>query len=136
MTPATTSNLKWVRAEDGIIGGICLQLARELNLDPWLVRAVWLMTVCVLGTGLLAYVALIIALPRTDRLDKANEKMVLGVCVRLAQRGDLEVGLARLIALLLLVISCGAVILGYFVLHFLLPKATPGQTTPPSKSLF
>lgn len=136
MTPATTTNLKWVRAEDGIIGGICLQLARQLNVDPWLVRTAWLMTICVFGTGLIAYIALIIALPRTDRLDKANEKMVLGVCVRLAQRGELEVGLARLMALLLLVISCGAVIVGYFALHFLLPKIAPGQTLPQSKSLF
>ncbi len=136
MTPTTTTNLKWVRAEDGIIGGICLQLARELKIDPWLVRAAWLMTVCIFGTGLLAYIALIIALPRTDRLDKANEKMVLGVCLRLSQRGDLEVGLARLIALLLLVISCGAVIVGYFILHFLLPKTAPGRTLSQSKSLF
>jgi|JI10StandDraft_1071094.scaffolds.fasta_scaffold544773_3 phage shock protein PspC (stress-responsive transcriptional regulator) len=136
MTPTTTTNLKWVRAEDGIIGGICLQLARELKIDPWLVRAAWLMTVCIFGTGLLAYIALIIALPRTDRLDKANEKMVLGVCLRLSQRGDLEVGLARLIALLLLVISCGAVIVGYFILHFLLPKTAPGGTLSQSKSLF
>lgn len=132
----TKTDLKWVRAEDGIIGGVCLQLARQLNLDPWLVRAAWLMTVCVFGTGLFAYVALIIALPRTDRLDKANEKMILGVCLRLSQRGDLEVGLARLMALLLLVISCGAVIAGYFVLHFLLPTKAVGSTHSPNKSLF
>lgn len=133
---ATTSNLKWVRAEDGIIGGICLQLARQLDIDPWLVRAAWLMTVCVFGTGLLAYVALIIALPRTDRLEKAHEKMVLGVCLRLSQRGNLEIGLARLMALLLLIISCGAVIIGYFVLHFLLPKAAIGNITSRNKSIF
>ncbi|MBL7555120.1 MAG: PspC domain-containing protein [Bdellovibrionaceae bacterium] len=133
---ATKTDLKWVRAEDGIIGGVCLQLARQVNLDPWLVRAVWLMTVCVFGSGLLAYVALVIALPRTDRLDKSNEKMVLGVCARLSQRGDLEVGLARLIALLLLLISCGAVIFGYFVLHFLLPTKMPGSAQTPNKSLF
>lgn len=136
MTPITTTNLKWVRADDGIIGGICLQLARQINLDPWLVRVAWLMTVCVFGTGLLAYVALIIALPRTDRLDKANQPMVLGVCVRLAQRGGLEIGLARLVTLLLLVISCGAVIVGYFALHFLLPKTPADQSLPQSKSLF
>lgn len=133
---ATKTDLKWVRAEDGIIGGICMQLARQLNLDPWLVRAAWLLTVCVFGTGLFAYIALIIALPRTDRLDKANEKMILGVCFRLSQRGDLEVGLARLMALLLLVISCGAVIVAYFVLHFLLPTQSPGRSQTPSKSLF
>jgi hypothetical protein len=81
-------------------------------------------------------IALIIALPRTDRLDKANEKMVLGVCLRLSQRGDLEVGLARLIALLLLVISFGAVIVGYFVLHFLLPKTASGETFSQGKIFF
>lgn len=134
-TPVTTTDLKWVRAEDGIIGGVCTQLARQLDLDPWLVRAAWLLTVCVFGTGLLAYVALIIALPRTDRLEKANEKMVLGVCLRLSRRGDLEIGLARLIALLVLVISCGAAVVGYFVLHFILPATSAGLPAR-NKSIF
>lgn len=134
-TPTTVTDLKWIRSEDGIIGGVCLQLARQLNVDPWLVRAAWLLTLCVFGTGLLAYIACVIALPRTDRLDKAKEKMVLGVCLRLSQRGDLEVGLARLMALVLLVLSCGFVILGYFVLHFLLPSTSAGTPGARTKSI-
>ncbi|MBL7544442.1 MAG: PspC domain-containing protein [Bdellovibrionaceae bacterium] len=135
ITPPTTQ-LKWVRAEDGIISGVCLQLARQLNIDPWLVRAVWLMTLCLFGTGLLAYLICTVALPRTDRLENANEKKILGVCVRLSQRGNLEVGLARLVALTLLVISCGAMIAAYVILYFLLPTTSTALSGQSNKSIF
>jgi phage shock protein PspC (stress-responsive transcriptional regulator) len=126
---------KWVRAEDGIIGGVCLSLARELQVEPWLVRAAWLMSLMFLGTGLVAYIICVIALPRTDRLPEANETMIMGVCIRLAKRSNLEIGLVRLLALTSLFVSLGGAIIGYIVLHFMLHDSSTNGEPSTRKSI-
>lgn len=129
------STNKWVRAEDGIIGGVCLSLARELQVEPWLVRVAWLMSLMFLGTGLLAYIICVIALPRTDRLAEANETMIMGVCLRLSKRANLEIGLVRLIALTALFVSLGGAIVGYLLLHFMLPESSTNGDAASRKSI-
>ncbi len=121
------SNLKWVRAEDGIIGGVCLGFSRQMNVDPWLIRLVWLAALLIFGTGVLAYILCVLALPRTDRLETAYDKKVLGVCARLARRGNTEVGLIRLLALIILVVTGGLAVIAYFILHFTLPENGQGS---------
>lgn len=124
-TMTNTSNQnqwRWVRADDGIIGGVCLGLARQFDLSPWLIRIILLLSVFFFGSGLLLYIACLISFPRSDRMEKAHEKMVLGVCARIGKRGDVEVGLARFIALFLLCTTAGAAIIGYIILHFVLDQ--------------
>jgi phage shock protein PspC (stress-responsive transcriptional regulator) len=90
-------------------------------MTPWVVRLLWVLAaLCTFGFVLLLYICCVIALPREDRTEQAREKMVLGVCARIDARGDIEVGLARLIALVLLLSTGGAAIIGYIVLHFVL----------------
>ena len=48
---------------DKKIGGVCAGLADYFDLDPTLVRIVWLLAVLFAGTGGLVYVILWIALP-------------------------------------------------------------------------
>jgi phage shock protein PspC (stress-responsive transcriptional regulator) len=48
---------------DKKIGGVCAGLAEYFDLDPTLVRIVWLLAVFCAGTGLLLYIILWIALP-------------------------------------------------------------------------
>lgn len=120
MNPVSQKNRHWIRAEDGILGGVCLGIARQFDLSPLLVRIVWLMSIMFFGTGLALYIACIIAFPRSDKLDQAHDKMILGVCARIGARGDIEVGLARLIAIFLLCTTFGAALVGYIVLHFVL----------------
>lgn len=115
-----TQSLKWVRAEDGIIGGVCLGLARQMNVDPWMVRLAWLTALLIFGTGVLAYLLCVLAFPRTDRLSSAYDKKILGVCARIAKRSNTEVGLVRLLALLLLIVTGGLAVVGYFVFHLTL----------------
>jgi phage shock protein PspC (stress-responsive transcriptional regulator) len=50
-------------SRDKKIGGVCAGLADYFDLDPTLVRIVWLLAVFFAGTGLLVYVILWIALP-------------------------------------------------------------------------
>jgi phage shock protein PspC (stress-responsive transcriptional regulator) len=50
-------------SRDKKVGGVCAGIADYFDLDPTLVRIVWLLAVFCAGTGLLLYVILWIALP-------------------------------------------------------------------------
>lgn len=112
---------QWFRATDGLVAGVCQGVGRRLGVDPWLIRAAWLVSVLALGTGLLLYVVLAFCLPREDRLATAYDKRLLGVASRIARATGFEVGLVRTGVVLLGLASFGATVVGYFVLHFLIP---------------
>ncbi len=119
-----TNRLKWVREpKDKLIAGVATGLAQMLDVAPWVIRLLWVIAaMATFGLAVLVYVACVVALPRSDQSEEALQKMILGVCVRIHQRGDLEVGLARLGALLLLFATGGTAIVGYIVLHFVLTQ--------------
>lgn len=121
--------LRWVRAtDDKVLGGVAGGMARALEMQPWVMRLIWVVLgLATMGVALLLYICCVIALPREDRQDTAREKMILGVCARIDARGDMEVGLARLIALLLFLGTGGTAIIGYIVLHFVVPRAASGR---------
>jgi phage shock protein PspC (stress-responsive transcriptional regulator) len=48
---------------DKKIAGVCAGLADYFDLDPTIVRVVWLLAILVGGTGILAYLVLWIVLP-------------------------------------------------------------------------
>lgn len=48
---------------DKKIAGVCAGVARYLDIDPTLVRAVWLICVLLGGTGLIAYIVLWVVMP-------------------------------------------------------------------------
>jgi phage shock protein C len=50
-------------SRDKKVGGVCAGLADYFDLDPTIVRIVWLLAIFFAGTGLLVYVVLWIALP-------------------------------------------------------------------------
>src|SRR5258708_6600146 len=50
-------------SRDKKIGGVCAGIADYFDLDPTIVRIVWLLAVFCAGTGLLLYIILWIALP-------------------------------------------------------------------------
>ena len=51
-------------SRDKKIGGVCAGLAEYFDLDPTIVRVVWLLAVLFGGTGLLVYLILWIVLPQ------------------------------------------------------------------------
>jgi len=56
---------KLIRPKDGaMIGGVCAGVARYFDLDATLIRVIWVLLVCVGGTGLLAYVICWLVIPR------------------------------------------------------------------------
>jgi len=50
-------------SRDKKLGGVCAGLADYFDLDPTLVRVLWLLAVFLAGTGILAYLILWIVLP-------------------------------------------------------------------------
>ena len=47
------------------IDGVCGGIAEYLNVDPTLIRLIWVfITLCTVGTGLLAYLIFAIVMPR------------------------------------------------------------------------
>lgn len=50
-------------SRDKKLGGVCAGLAEYFDLDPTIVRIVWLLAVLFAGTGLLVYLILWIVLP-------------------------------------------------------------------------
>lgn len=126
-----TEQRRWVRLhEDKVIAGVSSGLAKQLNMAPWFIRLIWILAaLCTFGGALLLYLACVISFPLDNRIEQSKQRMILGVCARIAQRGDMEVGLARLLALLLLVGTGGAALVGYIVLYFVLSEPQrPFQT--------
>ncbi len=112
--------MKWVRAQDGALFGVCKGMARTLSLPVGIVRLLWLCSILFMGTGVLIYVLLGICLPREDKVAQALEPMLLGVCSKIAVRSQLEVGVVRFLSVLLALFSFGATIVGYIVLYFVM----------------
>lgn len=113
LTPKDT----WVRSQDSILTGVSSGMAEALGVDVWLIRFLWLAAVFFFGTGVLAYVLLSVCLPRADQLQQAYQPRCLGVCLRLANKLNMEVGLLRLICLSLALVSLGTTSLIYIILH-------------------
>jgi phage shock protein C len=63
-TPPTGAHKRLMRSStDKKIGGVCAGLADYFDIDPTIVRVVWLVLFLCAGCGLLAYVILWIVLP-------------------------------------------------------------------------
>jgi phage shock protein C len=61
--PGTAPRRLTRSSTDKKIGGVCGGLAEYFDLDPTLIRVIWVLLVLCGGTGLLAYVILWIVLP-------------------------------------------------------------------------
>lgn len=68
-------------SENTYIGGVCSGIAAYLNIDPIIVRVIFLIAFFGFGTGLLVYIILWIAIPETknasDRLKMKGENVTL-----------------------------------------------------------
>ena len=52
------------RSDDKMIGGVCAGLAEYLDIDPTIVRIVWVLMVLFAGFGILLYVILGLIMPK------------------------------------------------------------------------
>lgn len=120
---STPQKMLWVRsAEDKVIAGVCGGLGKSFDINPWILRLLWLAAVLMLGAGVLIYLIFAWTLPRSDRLNEAYQNRWLGVCARLAQKSEIEVGVIRAITVLIAIGSLGTTMLVYVILNFALGK--------------
>ena len=64
LSPASGARKKLMRSStDKKIAGVCAGLADYFDLDPTIIRLVWVLLVLFAGTGLIAYIVLWIVLP-------------------------------------------------------------------------
>ena len=52
--------------DEGMLAGVCEGLGRYLEVDPPIVRIVWLLLMLSLGVGVLAYIVCWIAIPEAQ----------------------------------------------------------------------
>ena len=52
------------RSDDKMIGGVCAGLAEYLDIDPTIVRIVWVLMVPFAGFGILLYIILWLIMPK------------------------------------------------------------------------
>lgn len=64
-------NKKLYRSDkDKIICGVCGGIAEYFDVDPSLIRVLWVLFACLGGSGLLAYIIIAIILPVNDKVVK------------------------------------------------------------------
>lgn len=116
------SNKKWKRSIDGWLGGVCEGLGNSFNIEPNLIRILWVLSIFIFGTGLAIYLILALTLPREDQVMSYHEDKIFGVCKRIAELTGLELGVVRVLAVVSFFASAGTSVLLYIILHFVLPK--------------
>ena len=121
--PGDSQTYKWVRSHGGWIAGVCEGLSQSFGLPVWALRLGWvLLALFSLGLGALLYMFAALSLPTEDTIAQVERKRMLGVCLRLSQAFQMEVGLVRILALLMGLASFGITIIGYVILHFVIPE--------------
>lgn len=55
-----------------MIDGVCGGIAEYLNLDPTIVRLVWVLLACMGGYGLVAYLIAMLIIPEKPKIIDAN----------------------------------------------------------------
>lgn len=115
-------NDQWTRSEDGWVAGVCQGLAERFDMNAGALRLLWLFSVLFFGVGFLVYFIFALCLPVEGREEKALQPKFLGVCLRLSERTGLDVGLLRVITILIGIGSFGTTALAYILANFLIPR--------------
>lgn len=62
--------------KDRIIAGVCSGIGRYFDIDPNIIRVVWIiLTVVSLGVGVIAYIAAWLLFPEDSEVETGQEKM-------------------------------------------------------------
>lgn len=116
----TSQYQPWCRSRKGWIAGVCQTLAERLSLNVGLVRLLWVSSILFLGFGFFFYLVCAFLLPQEGSYQRSLKPMALGVCLKISERFDLDLGLLRILTVVIGVGSLGLTLIGYIIIHFLL----------------
>ena len=57
---------KLVKSKNKIIAGVCAGIAEYFNVDPTLVRVIWVLCTCIAGLSILAYLVCALIMPSSN----------------------------------------------------------------------
>ena len=57
---------KLTRSNNKMIGGVCAGIAEYVNLDPTVIRVLWVLMVFFAGVGVLLYLILLLVMPKAE----------------------------------------------------------------------
>lgn len=117
------TNKKWKRSTNGYVAGVCQGLAESFQINPNLLRVIWLISVFAFGTGIFLYLLLALLLPNEEKLSEYQEDKILGVCRRISERTGVELPLIRVLTVVSALSSLGLTAILYVVLHFALDNS-------------
>ena len=112
----------WTRSQNGWFAGVCQGMGESFDLNPGMVRLIWLGSILFFGVGLLFYFLCAFILPIAGKESRDHSPKLLGVCSRLAERFEVQPAVIRVITAVLAVGSFGSIAFIYIILHFLLPE--------------
>jgi phage shock protein PspC (stress-responsive transcriptional regulator) len=112
----------WVRSTEGFVAGVFEGLGKSFDIDPNILRLIWVISVLFFGSGILIYLFVAWILPREDKLNEYNQKKIFGVCHVISHKSGIELGLVRLLAAGSLVLSFGLTFFAYIVLAIIMPE--------------
>lgn len=113
---------KWTRTKNGWLGGVCGGLAKTLDLNATVFRIFTFIGIVFFGLTVPMYLVLWFFMPREDQQYEPDTKMLFGVCLKLADRFNIEVSWVRILTILLPIPSMGLTVLIYFCLALVLPE--------------
>ncbi len=113
---------QWTRSSEGWLAGVCQGLGERFDLNPGALRLIWFLSFLCLGIGFIPYFILAFIMPLEGEEERALQPKVLGVCLRLSEKLDIDVVPLRLITVFALFGSAGTILFIYVLLHFLLPS--------------
>ncbi|MBW6516446.1 MAG: PspC domain-containing protein [Candidatus Cloacimonetes bacterium] len=122
-----------------MIAGVCGGLSETFGIDAILIRIIFIVVTFFGGIGLLAYLILMIVLPRCEKdavveidvtpkeeasrkLTRYNKgKMIAGICSGMERFFGIDVSIVRIIFIVVTLLTSGFGIIVYLVLWLLLP---------------
>ncbi len=114
----------WTRSPNGWLAGVCQGVGERFDIKPNVIRIIWFLSVFFIGAGLVFYIICALCLPVQGREEYARQPKLLGVCYRLSEKLNVDVGLLRIVTVLIGLGSLGTTALAYIVIHFLLGSST------------
>jgi len=108
-----------LRSNNGILAGVCKGFGQRTGIDPWLIRFGFIAGVLFFGTGILLYLILAVGFPKEDQGYLIGRKKILGVCQKISQRTNVEIGIVRSLMVTAALVSLGMTVIGYVAIYLL-----------------